>query len=95
MRTAGNSIELEGGQTLHGGEFMVPGDISSAAFWVAAAAAIPGSDVEIRNVGLNPTRTALLDVMRRGGAGIEQSSNAKPAASHRAACVFGTGRLVR
>ena len=55
----GNTIELAGGQTLHGGEFVVPGDISSAAFWLAAAAAIPGSDVEIHNVGLNPTRTAL------------------------------------
>ena len=64
----GNRIEIEGGQTLRAGEFTVPGDISSAAFWIAAAAAIPGSDVHIHNVGLNPTRTALLDVMRRAGA---------------------------
>jgi 3-phosphoshikimate 1-carboxyvinyltransferase len=71
VRTAGTTIELAGGQALVGGEFVVPGDISSAAFWVAAAAAIPGSEVEIRNVGLNPTRIALLDVLRRGGAGIE------------------------
>jgi 3-phosphoshikimate 1-carboxyvinyltransferase len=72
VATGGDTIELEGGQPLHGGEFTVPGDISSAAFWIAAAAAIPGSDVEILNVGLNPTRTALLQVLRQSGAAIEE-----------------------
>lgn len=72
VHTDGRFIAIEGGQTLRGGEFVVPGDISSAAFWVAAASAIPGSDIEIRNVGLNPTRTALLDVLRRGGAAIDE-----------------------
>jgi 3-phosphoshikimate 1-carboxyvinyltransferase len=72
VMTAGNAIEVAGGQTLHGGEFVVPGDISSAAFWVAAAAAIPDSEVEIHNVGLNPTRTALLEVLRRGGAVVDE-----------------------
>jgi 3-phosphoshikimate 1-carboxyvinyltransferase len=72
VRTDGHAIEVDGGQSLRGGEFVVPGDISSAAFWVAAAAAIPGSDVEILNVGLNPTRTALLDAVRRGGAVVDE-----------------------
>jgi 3-phosphoshikimate 1-carboxyvinyltransferase len=72
VHASGNRIELAGGQTPHGGEFVVPGDISSAAFWVAAAAGIPGSDVEIHNVGLNPTRIALLDVLRRGGAVVDE-----------------------
>ena len=72
VTVTGNTIEVAGGQSLSGGEFVVPGDISSAAFWLAAAAAIPGSDVEIRNVGLNPTRTALLSVLRRGGAVIDE-----------------------
>jgi 3-phosphoshikimate 1-carboxyvinyltransferase len=72
VHASGNVIELAGGQTLRGGEFVVPGDISSAAFWVAAAAALPGSDVEIHNVGLNPTRIALLDVLRRGGAMVDE-----------------------
>ena len=72
VHVGAGAVELAGGQTLHGGEFVVPGDISSAAFWLAAAAAIPGSDVEIHNVGLNPTRTALLDVLRRGGASVEE-----------------------
>ena len=69
----GDTVELAGGQTLRGGTFVVPGDISSAAFWLAAAAALPDSDVEIRNVGLNPTRTALLNVLRRAGASIDES----------------------
>jgi 3-phosphoshikimate 1-carboxyvinyltransferase len=46
----------------------VPGDFSSAAFWLVAAAALPGSNVVVEDVGLNPTRTALLDVLRRFGA---------------------------
>jgi 3-phosphoshikimate 1-carboxyvinyltransferase len=69
---AGTTVTLAGGQRLRGGEFVVPGDISSAAFWLAAAAGVPGSDVEIRNVGLNPTRTALLGVLRRAGATIDE-----------------------
>ena len=72
VQVSAGAIQLVGGQALRGGEFVVPGDISSAAFWLAAAAAIPGSDVEIHNVGLNPTRIALLDVLRRGGAIVEQ-----------------------
>ncbi|HKY22616.1 MAG TPA: 3-phosphoshikimate 1-carboxyvinyltransferase [Vicinamibacterales bacterium] len=68
----GTTVTLAGGQPLRGGDFVVPGDISSAAFWLAAAAAVPGSDVEIHNVGLNPTRTALLNVLRRAGATIDE-----------------------
>jgi 3-phosphoshikimate 1-carboxyvinyltransferase len=56
---------------LRPGEWSVPGDFSSAAFWIVAAAMIPGRDVVIENVGLNPRRTALLDVLRRMGADIE------------------------
>jgi 3-phosphoshikimate 1-carboxyvinyltransferase len=73
LKTDGKTVELDGGQSLKGGEFIVPGDISSAAFWLAAAAAIPGSDVEIHNVGLNPTRTALLKVLKDGGATVTES----------------------
>lgn len=67
----GTSVTIKGGQRLHAGSFVVPGDISSSAFWAAAAAALPGSDIEIENVGLNPTRTALLDVLRRAGAAVD------------------------
>ena len=64
----GLRVSVTGGQHLHGRTLMVPGDFSSAAFWLVAAAALPGSRVEIDEVGLNPTRTGLLDVLRRFGA---------------------------
>ena len=68
---AGALITLEGGQRLRGTNLTVPGDISSAAFWAVAAAALPGGDVSIDHVGLNPSRAALLDVLKRFGADIE------------------------
>jgi 3-phosphoshikimate 1-carboxyvinyltransferase len=52
---------------------MVPGDVSSAAFWVAAALIVAGSEVRIRGVGLNPTRSGFLDILRRMGAEVEAS----------------------
>jgi 3-phosphoshikimate 1-carboxyvinyltransferase len=67
----GTTVSVSGGQRLTAGRFVVPGDVSSAAFWLAAAAGLPGSDVEIENVGLNPTRTALLDVLRDAGAVVD------------------------
>jgi 3-phosphoshikimate 1-carboxyvinyltransferase len=66
-----DAVSLRGGQRLDGRVLHVPGDISSAAFWLAAAAALPGSDVVLEGVGLNPTRIAILDVLRRMGADIE------------------------
>jgi 3-phosphoshikimate 1-carboxyvinyltransferase len=52
-------------------EIRVPGDFSSAAFWVAAALVVPGSEVKLHEVGLNPTRTRFLDILRRMGAEVE------------------------
>lgn len=51
-------------------EIEVPGDISSAAYWLVAASLIPGSDVLLKNVGVNPTRTGILDVLQAMGADI-------------------------
>jgi 3-phosphoshikimate 1-carboxyvinyltransferase len=53
-------------------DFTVPGDFSSAAFWLAAAAAFPGGRLTVEDVGLNPTRTALLSVLLRMGAGVRE-----------------------
>jgi 3-phosphoshikimate 1-carboxyvinyltransferase len=69
----GRAISLRGGQRLSGRTLRVPGDLSSAAFMAVAAAALPGSDVTITDVGLNPTRAALVEVLRRAGADIETS----------------------
>jgi len=68
VSTEGDVISIDGGQTPGAREFHVPGDISSAAFWVVAAAARPGARLIVRRVGLNPTRTAILDVVERMGA---------------------------
>ncbi|MEX1113894.1 MAG: 3-phosphoshikimate 1-carboxyvinyltransferase [Akkermansiaceae bacterium] len=77
----GNAISIEGGQVPQACDFTVPGDISSAAFWLVAAAALPGSRLLIKDVGLNPTRTAILKVLSRMGAHmseIEHSSAGEP-----------------
>jgi 3-phosphoshikimate 1-carboxyvinyltransferase len=71
IRVDGLTVSVAGGQRLAGRTLSVPGDFSSAAFWLVAAAALPGSRVEIEDVGLNPTRTGLLDVLRRFGARVE------------------------
>ena len=71
----GLEISIEGygekGPRFKARDFVVPGDFSSAAFWIVAIAARPGAELVLENVGLNPRRTALLDVMRRMGADIE------------------------
>jgi 3-phosphoshikimate 1-carboxyvinyltransferase len=71
VEQTGTHVALAGRQPLSGRRLQVPGDISSAAFWLAAAAALPESDVTIEQVGLNPTRTPILDVLHRMGARIE------------------------
>ncbi len=67
-RRDGNAISIYGNQMPESCDFTVPGDISSAAFWLVAAAALPGSRLLIKDVGLNPTRTAILKVLSRMGA---------------------------
>jgi 3-phosphoshikimate 1-carboxyvinyltransferase len=62
---------VQGGQRLSPRELQVPGDLSSAAFFGIAAAALPGSDVTIEGVGLNETRTGWIDVLKRGGARVD------------------------
>jgi len=57
-------------------DFSVPGDFSSAAFWIAAAAALPGSRLVVENLGLNPTRTGLITVLLRMGAQIRENLDA-------------------
>lgn len=59
-------------------EIEVPGDISSAAFLLAAALVVPGSEVTVRSVGLNPTRTGFLDVLAAMGADVQVSCDAEP-----------------
>ena len=66
-----NSVTLTGQPTLQGQKVIVPGDISSAAFWLVAGAIVPGSDLLITNVGVNPTRTGILEALEMMEADIE------------------------
>jgi 3-phosphoshikimate 1-carboxyvinyltransferase len=70
----GRSISVEGGHELFAADVRVPGDLSSAAFFIIAAATVPGSDLLIREVGCNPTRSGVIDILRRMGASIEFSN---------------------
>lgn len=58
------SVTLQGPASLTGQTVVVPGDISSAAFWLVAGAITPGSDLVIENVGINPTRTGILEALQ-------------------------------
>jgi 3-phosphoshikimate 1-carboxyvinyltransferase len=67
----GSSVAVDGGARLGAIDADVPGDISSAVFWLVLAAGTPGSDLVIEGVGLNPSRTSVLEVLRRAGAVID------------------------
>ncbi len=66
----GNRVSITGGAVLQGQTVIVPGDISSAAFWLVAGSIVPNSELLICNVGVNPTRTGILEVLQGMGADI-------------------------
>jgi len=70
LQAEGKIIRLRGRPTLRGRELQAPSDLSSAAFFIVAALLLPGSQLTIRGVGLNPTRAALLDFLASMGARI-------------------------
>lgn len=85
VRRTGNSISIEPVKKLTAPAIInVPGDISSAAFWLVAASIIPNSELTLVNVGINPTRTGVLDVLKQMGADItitnERWSGCEPVA---------------
>ncbi len=86
-RIDGLTVSVQAGRRPTGQHLRVPGDFSSAAFWLVAAAALPGSRVELHDVGLNPTRTPLLEVLRRFGARIVVSETSADAGEPRGAIV--------
>ena len=67
----GKKITVQGPQKLTGQKVVVPGDISSAAFWLVAGLIVPNSRVELKNVGINETRTGILDVIHAMGGKLE------------------------
>ncbi|PSB05012.1 3-phosphoshikimate 1-carboxyvinyltransferase [Merismopedia glauca] len=64
------SVTITGGNRLYGQTVIVPGDISSSAFWLVAGAIVPDSEIIVENVGINPTRTGILDALQMMGADI-------------------------
>ena len=74
----GDAIAVTGGARLRGTALAVPGDPSAAAYWVVAAAAMPGSEVTIERIGLNPTRIGFVELLRRAGASIETHERGAP-----------------
>ena len=70
LKTRGREARIAGGQRLHGIDATIPGDISSASFFLCAAALFPGSQLAISGVLLNPTRARLLDVLSKMGVGV-------------------------
>lgn len=70
----GLDIAVEGPVCIQARDITIPSDISSAAFWIVAASIVPGSEITLRHVGLNPTRDAIITVLRRMGADITISN---------------------
>ena len=93
VERAEGRVALRGGQRLRGGEIPVPGDPSSAAFLAVAALLVPGSEVRLRGVGLNPTRTGALDILRRMGADVRVDGLRDEAGEPRGDLVVRASRL--
>jgi 3-phosphoshikimate 1-carboxyvinyltransferase len=74
----GVTVALEGGQPLRTIDDRVPGDPSSAAFWLVAACLHPDAELTLRRVGVNPTRRAAIDILRSMGARIEEAATGQP-----------------
>jgi 3-phosphoshikimate 1-carboxyvinyltransferase len=67
LQVNGTEVTVAGGQELRACDVEIPGDLSSAAFFIGAALVVPGSELYVRGIGLNPTRTGVLDVFRAMG----------------------------
>ena len=84
VRTEGTTARIVPPKELFGNKINVPGDISSAAFFIAAGLMVPGSEILIRNTGINPTRDGILSVCRDMGADItllnENTDSGEPTA---------------
>lgn len=70
VQVEGNTVSVEGNQQLHATSIFVPGDISSAAFFLVAGAIAPNSSIVLKNVGINPSRTGIIEVLEKMGANL-------------------------
>ncbi len=90
----GLQVSVVGRPTLVGQDIIIPGDFSSAAFLLAAALLAPDSQVTVRNVLLNPTRTGLLDILQRMGADIEVTDRRQVGGEEHGDITVSTSELV-
>lgn len=67
LQSDGRCLSIQPGGLISPGEIVLPGDVSSAAFFVVAASCVPGSSITLEGVGLNPSRTGYLDILKRMG----------------------------
>ena len=81
IQVDGKTIRIQGGQEFQGQEVIVPGDISSAAFWLVAGLILPDSAIKIENVGINQTRTGILDVIQEMGGDLTMEDRDEKAVS--------------
>ena len=81
IQVDGKTIRIKGGQEFQGQEVTVPGDISSAAFWLVAGLILPESAIKIENVGINQTRTGILDVIQEMGGDLTMEDRDEKAVS--------------
>ena len=89
----GRAVSVEGGTRLTGTRVEVPGDPSSAAFWAVAAALAPGSELAIRGILSNPTRTGFLNVLKRMGAEFRLEKSAERAGEECVDLIVRGGKL--
>ena len=94
VRPRQGGVTIVGRPTLKGREILVPGDISSAAFFMVAGLVVPGSELLIRNVGINPTRNGILEVLRSMGGSLE-TLNERDAAGEPVADILATSSRLR
>jgi len=90
---AGTTVSVAGGQRLRAVEVPLPGDVSSAAFLAVAALLVPGSELVLKDVGVNPTRVGALRILARMGATIEERNRRELAREPRADLVVRAARL--
>ncbi|MTR98661.1 3-phosphoshikimate 1-carboxyvinyltransferase [Streptococcus parasanguinis] len=81
IQVDGKTIHIQSGQVFQGQEVIVPGDISSAAFWLVAGLILPDSVIKIKNVGINQTRTGILDVIQEMGGDLTMEDRDEKAVS--------------
>lgn len=93
VKTNNDTISLEGGQLLVPTHVNVPGDISSAAFFLVAAAISNGGNLTLTNVGLNPTRDGIVEVMKKMGASMEITVSDPEAAEPSGTIIVGSSSL--